>query len=81
MTVSVNLLGFLRDRIQADRLDIPLENKMCVGDVLSYMQEKYPGLLLDEQVVLVTVNQHISSLDQRLRANDEIVFIPHIGGG
>jgi molybdopterin converting factor small subunit len=81
MTVSVNLLGFLRDRIQTDRLHIPLENEMCVSDVFSYVQEKYPGLLLDERMVLVTVNQHISSLDQMLQANDEIVFIPHIGGG
>jgi molybdopterin converting factor small subunit len=81
MTVSVNLLGLHRELVQTDRILIPIENKMCVADVFNYIQEKYPDLSLDEEMVLVTVNRHLSSLDQALKADDEISFIPHIGGG
>ena len=81
MTVSVHFLGFHREQVQTDRIEIPIENKMRVSDVFSYIQERYPDLTLNEEMVLVTVNQHISSFDQTLQANDEVSFIPHIGGG
>ncbi|MBW1805372.1 MAG: MoaD/ThiS family protein [Deltaproteobacteria bacterium] len=29
----------------------------------------------------MTVNNHISSPEQGLQADDEVSFIPHIGGG
>jgi molybdopterin converting factor small subunit len=81
MVVSVNFLGFHRERVKADRIQIPMSNEMRVTDVLCYIQQKYPELFLREEMVLVTVNQHISSLNQTLKANDEVSFIPHIGGG
>lgn len=81
MTVSVNLLGSQRDAAQTSRIKIPLNSMMRVADVFAYVQEKYPGLSLDQTMVMITVNQSVSSLERVLKADDEVSFIPHIGGG
>jgi hypothetical protein len=46
MVVSVNFLGFHRERVKADRIQIPMSNEMRVADVLCYIQQKYPDLFL-----------------------------------
>lgn len=82
MIVSVSFFGLQRKLAQADRIQVPLSSKIQrVADLFSYIREKYPELSLSEEVVLVVVNDHASSLDRRLRANDEVSFLPHIGGG
>lgn len=82
MIVSVSFFGLQRKLAQTDRIQVPLSSKIQrVADLFSYIREKYPELSLIEEVVLVVVNDHASSLDRRLRANDEVCFLPHIGGG
>ena len=82
MIVSVNFFGLQRKLARTDRVRVPLSNQMqIVADLFSYIRKKYPELYLRKEMVLVTVNNHASSLDQRLRVNDEVSFIPHIGGG
>lgn len=82
MTVSVSFFGLQQKLAQTDRVQIPLSSKIQkVADLFNYIKEKYPELSLSEDVVLVLVNNCTSSFDQRLRADDEISFLPHIGGG
>jgi molybdopterin converting factor small subunit len=82
MKVSVSFLGLQRKLTRIDRIQVPLTKKIrVVADLLSHIKNVYPDLAIKKEMVLVTVNNHASSLDQRLRANDEVSFIPHIGGG
>ena len=81
MVVSVNFYGLQRKFTQRDNLQIPLSDKTRVCDVLRLVKESYPALPLNENTVLVTVNDHVSSLDRSLQDNDMISFVPHIGGG
>jgi len=82
MIVSVSFFGLQRKLAQTDQIQVSLSSKIQrVADLFSYIREKYPELSLSEEVVLVVVNDHASSLDRRLRANDEVSFLPHIGGG
>jgi molybdopterin converting factor small subunit len=81
MVVSVNFFGLQRKLTRTHTIQVPLSNKTRVGDILDYVRENYPDLPLSEDTVLITVNNHISSIDRDLRANDQISFIPHIGGG
>ncbi len=81
MVVSVNFYGFQRQMARAEKIKVPLSKKTRVTDVLRYIKERYPELPLSEDVVTVTVNNHVSTMDQILKANDKIAFIPHIGGG
>ena len=82
MNVSVNFFGLQRTWAQTDRIQVPLSSKIrVVADLFRYLKRRYPELLLRKDMVYVTVNNNISSLDERLQADDEVSFIPHIGGG
>ena len=82
MVVSVTLFGLQRQLAKTDQIQIPLSNKTNrVADLLNRIREKYPEMSLDQDMVLITVNNHASSLDERLKDNDEVSFIPYIGGG
>ena len=81
MVVSVNLFGLQRKLTRKDQIQISFQEEMRVTDVASYIRERYPELGLDEEGLVVTVNNQISTPDRILKANDKISFIPHIGGG
>lgn len=82
MRVSISFFGLQRKLAKTDRIHVPLSNKIqLVADLFKYIDEHYPKLSLGKEMVLVTVNDNISSMDQRLRDKDEVSFIPPIGGG
>jgi molybdopterin converting factor small subunit len=82
MTISINFIGFQKNQTQTNRVRVRLSEKVeVVADLFGLLKDMYPDLILRKDAVLVTVNNNATSLDHRLRANDEISFIPHIGGG
>lgn len=82
MNISVNFFGSQREMVKTDRIVVPLSEKMrVVADLFNYIRDVYPELLLNKDSVLVTVNSNVCSLDYRLNADDEVAFMPHIGGG
>ncbi|MBW2610559.1 MAG: MoaD/ThiS family protein [Deltaproteobacteria bacterium] len=81
MIVSVCFLGMQRQLTQTDQIQVPFLKKMRVADIFNHIKENYPELSLHEEMVLATVNKNVSSLEQRLQPDDEVSFIPHIGGG
>jgi molybdopterin converting factor small subunit len=60
---------------------VPLPDEGKVRDLFSYLRACFPGLPLDDNSVFVTVNDKISTIDQKLHPHDTIAFLPHIGGG
>lgn len=81
MVVSVKFLGMQRIVTNTDSIDMPITGNTKVNDALEYVRQQYPGLPLDEGMVLVIVNLKIASLDRILRDNDTVSFLPIIGGG
>jgi len=82
MVVSVSFFGIQREQAQTDRIKVPLsDNMQRVDDLFGYIRKNCPELSINRGTVLVTINNHISSLEQDLQADDEVSFIPHIGGG
>ena len=81
MEVSVNFYGLHRRMTSVDELQISLLKGRRVADVFNYIKEYYPDLPLDEEAILITVNNKVSSLNQTLKNYDQISFIPHVGGG
>jgi len=79
--VSVSFLGPQRMQAKTNRIRVPLVNTARVSDVLDYVRECYPDLLFSEGEFLITVNNQASGLDVVLRENDNISFIPCLGGG
>lgn len=81
MTILVSFHGMQRRLTQKAQIHVPLKTEMRVLDVLVYVKEIYPELPLSADTVLVTVNRRVASLEQLLQINDDICFLPHIGGG
>ena len=81
MVISVSFLGMQRQVTQKDQIQVPFLKKMRVADVFRHIRDNYPELSLHKEMVLATVNENISSLEHSLQPDDEVSFIPHIGGG
>lgn len=81
MVVSVHFCGVQRAHTKARQIEVPVIKDGRVSDVFLYLKESYPNLPLDEKDLLVTVNNHVSSMKHSLNPHDKIVFLPHIGGG
>ncbi len=81
MVVSIEFLGMQRVATRIRGIDMPITEKTTVNDALEYVRRHYPGLNLDEGMILITVNQQIASLDRILRDNDTVSFLPYISGG
>ena len=82
MNISINFSGSQRQTVKTDRILVPISDKVrVVADLFNYIKDVYPELALNKEAVLVTVNSSVSSLDYRLNPDDEVAFMPHIGGG
>ena len=66
---------------KTESIDMPIMERTRVADALAYVKHHYPDLPLDGEMVLVTVNQKVASLERVLRANDSVSFVPPIAGG
>ncbi len=60
---------------------MPLTEKGRVRDVYVYLMDCYPDLPLNEEDILVTVNNKATNMSHILNPNDNITFLPHVGGG
>ncbi len=81
MTVRIEFLGMQRSITKTSSIDMPISEKTIVADVLEYVRCRYPDLPLDEKMILMIVNQGMTSPDTILKRNDTVSFLPAIGGG
>jgi molybdopterin converting factor small subunit len=81
MRVLIEFNGMQRHLTNASSIAMPIGNNTRVTDALEYLMQQYPGLKIDKNTVVATVNQKTASLDSVLNANDVISFLPPIGGG
>ena len=81
MVVSISFNGFQRKVTRRDQIQVAISGKTRVTDVLSYVQKCYPDIPIDKDAILVMINNELSNPEQFLKENDQICFIPHIGGG
>ena len=80
--VSINFLGMHRRLIKSNNISLRISEQIQhISDLFGYLNEKYPELCLNRNSVMVTVNNIESSFDYKLKENDEVLFMPHIGGG
>jgi len=81
MVVSVQFFGVQRALTKTNEIQVPLTENGKVRDVFKYIRDRYPDLLLNEEGVLVTVNNKVSTMNHILNPNDNVAFLPHVGGG
>ncbi len=81
MIVSVQFFGTQRALTKARELQVTVPEKGSVRDVYVYLMDHYPDLPLKEEDMLVTVNNKASNMSHILNPNDNITFLPPVGGG
>ena len=82
MFVSINLLGLQKKQTNSSKISVRISDRIqYISDLFRYLNDNYPELLLSRDNMLVTVNNVESSFDYKLKENDEVLFMPHIGGG
>ena len=81
MKVSIEFFGIQRTYTNTYGIEMPIDEKTKVSDVVEYIRHNYPGLPMDNGSVHVIVNREIASLDRTLQADDTIAFLPSIHGG
>jgi molybdopterin converting factor small subunit len=81
MVVSIELFGIQRDIARIEKVIMPITEKTPLRVALEYIRKLYPDMVLDENMILMTVNHETASLDRLLKSNDTVCILPHIGGG
>jgi molybdopterin converting factor small subunit len=81
MIVSISFNGLQRKVTSRDQIQVTLSDKTRVTDLLSSVQECYPDIPINRDAIPVFINNKLSNLEQSLEEDDQICFIPHIGGG
>ena len=81
MVVFIQFLGSQRIISKTERVSMPITDRSVAGDALVYLKERYPELHLEEEKHHLAVNHVVVAADRRLKQNDVITLIPHIGGG
>jgi len=81
MAVSIEFFGLHRDIAKISKITMPITENTLLRHAIDHVKKLYPEMILDENMVLLTVNQELASPDRLLVSNDTVCILPHIGGG
>jgi molybdopterin synthase catalytic subunit len=81
MQISVLFFGMLNDWAGASGEALTMPDNATLGDVLEHYQRAIPRLRDFASAIAMSVNQEYAGVDRRLKAGDEIGFLPPVSGG
>lgn len=81
MRVKVLFFGQLKDVVGRGEEQVELAEGASVRDLFASYHAKYPRLAQFESSVVASVNQEYALWSERLKANDEVAFLPPVSGG
>jgi len=82
MKVTVRLFALLREKANADSIEIDVPQGAKVSDAIAEIA-KWPGLAdpIAQMSVVMAVNREYADEDSVLQAGDELALIPPVSGG
>jgi len=66
---------------KTSEIHMPISENTRVRDVITYVSDRYPDLELKDGKVFILVNNKLAAMDRTLSPNDQISFLPPVGGG
>ena len=81
MKVRVKFFAILRERAGTAEVVKELADGSTVADLWRELQKDYAKLDVPGIRMLYAVNQNYVGVDQALKDQDEVVFIPPVSGG
>jgi molybdopterin synthase sulfur carrier subunit len=82
--IRILFFASLREMIQTDHLEIPLDtirNVQMLREHLQQRGERWQRAFQQEQGILVAVNQQLATAETSITDGDEIGFFPPVTGG
>ncbi len=81
MRVKVLFFGQLKEIVGRGEEQVELAEGASVRDLFARYHESHPRLAQFEPSVVASVNQEYAHWSDRLKANDEVAFLPPVSGG
>ena len=79
--ITIEFFGMHGVIADTDRVQMLITDKTTVNDAIDYITNKYPGINIDKESILIAVNHEIVPAIKVLHANDTVSLFPPIGGG
>ncbi|HEY4423017.1 MAG TPA: molybdenum cofactor biosynthesis protein MoaE [Pyrinomonadaceae bacterium] len=81
MNIRVLFFGAARDAVEANQLEIVVEEPATVSSAFQSLKERFEKLECFGRSLLFAVNQEYATPDTQLKENDELAVFPPVSGG
>ena len=81
MNIRVLFFGAARDAVEANQLDLALEEPATVSSAFQSLKTRFSKLERFGRSLLFAVNQEYATPDTQLQENDELAVFPPVSGG
>lgn len=81
MNIRVLFFGAARDAVEANQMDLALEEPATVSSAFQSLKERFSKLERFGRSLLFAVNQEYATPDTQLKENDELAVFPPVSGG
>ena len=81
MNIRVLFFGAARDAVEANQLEIVVEEPATVASAFQSLKERFEKLERFGRSLLFAVNQEYATPDTQLKENDELAVFPPVSGG
>src|SRR5215510_16291274 len=81
MNIRVLFFGAARDAVEANQLEIVVEEPATVASAFQSLKERFSKLERFGRSLLFAVNQEYATQDTQLKENDELAVFPPVSGG
>ena len=78
--MKVLAFGIVKDIFSNSIIEVDLKEGATIGKLKALLEEKYPQLT-QLGSYMVALNNEYASIDDRIRAGDEVAVIPPVSGG
>jgi len=81
MNIRVLFFGAARDAVEANQLEIVVEEPATVSSAFQSLKDRFEKLERFGRSLLFAVNQEYATPDTQLKENDELAVFPPVSGG
>jgi molybdopterin converting factor subunit 1 len=81
--VSVRLFAGFREKIDRDRVEIPVSSETTLSEFIEILGGNFPeiGEIIKNNQATIAVNHEIVEMDHPINDEDEIALFPPVSGG
>ncbi len=79
--VKVLLFGAAADRAGARQIQVPVGDRMTLGELWPVLTERHPGLTDMRDTLAFAINGEYARMNDMVSPGDEVAVLPPVSGG